>query len=256
MRYFKYILMLTLVFTACKSKKLVLDANVEAKEISVNKVVRKHIAANFKKETIDAKFKANFNDGKTNQSITVYLKITKDKEIFLKGTKFITVFKAKITPTSIAYYSPYAKNYFEGDFKMLKKILGTEINYEQLQSLFLGEAMLDVKKNKQNVEIVNNSYILTPTAKDLLANVVTAVNPNHFKLDFQAIASPIKKESLEIKYPSYKLIDNVVFPAEINITAKQVSKTTKIDFTLKSVEFNTVLNTSFSLPKGYKRINL
>lgn len=256
MRYLKYVLMLTLVFTACKSKKLVLDANVKAKEISANKVVRKHVAANFKKETIDAKFKANFNDGKTKQSITVYLKITKDKEIFLKGTKFITVFKAKITPTSIAYYSPYAKNYFEGDFKMLKKILGTEINFEQLQSLFLGQAMLNLKKNKQSVEIVNNSYVLSPVVKDVVVNVFTAVNPNHFKLDFQAITSPLKKENLKIKYPSYKLIDNTVFPSEINITAKQINKTTKIDFTLKSVEFNTALNTSFSLPKGYKRINL
>lgn len=139
---------------------------------------------------------------------------------------------------------------------MLKKILGTEINFEQLQSLFLGQAMLNLKKNKQSVEIVNNSYVLSPVVKDVVVNVFTAVNPNHFKLDFQAITSPLKNENLKIKYPSYKLIDNTVFPSEINITAKQINKTTKIDFTLKSVEFNTALNTSFSLPKGYKRINL
>tara|TARA_R110002049_G_scaffold2846_9_gene23168 strand:+ start:3244 stop:4014 length:771 start_codon:yes stop_codon:yes gene_type:complete len=256
MRYLKYLLVLTLVFTSCKTKKYVIDSNIIAKEMSAKKVVRKHIAADFNKETIDAKLKANFNDGKTKQSISVYLKIKKDEVIWLKGTKFISVFKAKITPGKVSFYSPLEKKYFEGDFSMLTKLLGAEVNFQQLQNLFLGQAMLDIKGDKQEVEIVNNSYVLTPISKDGVMYKYTAVNPSHFKLDFQSIITALTNQNLEIKYPSYKLVDDAIFPQEINITAKTPKKVTTIDFTLKSVEFNTEINTSFSIPKGYKRINL
>ena len=119
--------------------------------MSAKKVARKHVSANFKKKTIAAKFKVNFNDGITKQSISVYLRIKKDEVIWLKGTKFINVFKAKITPEKVRFYSPVEKKYFEGDFSMLEKLLGTKINFQQLQNLFLGQAILDVKNKKQNI---------------------------------------------------------------------------------------------------------
>ena len=54
----------------------------------------------------------NFNDGITKQSISVYLRIKKDEVIWLKGTKFINVFKAKITPDKVRFYSPDREKIF------------------------------------------------------------------------------------------------------------------------------------------------
>ncbi|MGJ8743423.1 DUF4292 domain-containing protein [Polaribacter sp.] len=257
MKSIKYLLVFALVFTACKTSKNIIDANVVAKEMAAKKVAKKHIAANFDKKTIDAKFKVNFNNGKTNQSISVNLKIIKDEVIWLKGTKLISVFKAKITPTSVQYYSPYAKNYFEGDFSMLTKLLGVEINFNQLQNLFLGQSLQNVKEEKQEVVIVNNSYLLSPETQANLFDIFFAINPSHFKLDSQSIVNSIKNKRLDVFYPSYTIVDKVLFPSEININAKQLNSNNQIDFYLKSVEFNTNLDTSFSIPnKAYKRINL
>ena len=61
---------------------------------------------------------------------------------------------------------------------------------------------------------------------------------------------------MHIKYPSYKLIEDEIFPQEINIKAKQDKKFTTIDFILNTVEFNKELNTSFTIPKGYKRTQI
>lgn len=256
MRYLKYLLVLLVVFTSCKTKKYAIDSNVIAKEMSAKKVVRKHISANFNKETVDAKFKVDFNDGDIKQSVSVYLKIKKDEVIWLKGTKFISLFKAKITPEKVRFYSPLKRRYFEGDFSMLEKLLGTAINFQQLQNLFLGQAILDVKKAKQNIEIVNNSYVLSPKVQADLFDAFFEVNPSHFKLDKQSLVNPLKEQRLDIRYPSYKLVENEIFPQKIHIKAKQGKKLTTIGFTLKSVKFNTEINTSFKIPKGYKRINL
>ena len=256
MRYIKYLVVLIVVFASCKTKKYAVDADVIAKEISAKKVVRKHISANFNKETLEAKFKVNFRNTKFKQSISLQLKIKKDEVIWLKGTKFINVFKAKITPQKVRFYSPLEKTYFEGDFSMLEKLLGTEINFQQLQNLFLGQAILDIKEEKQQVEIIKNSYVLSPEIQAQLFDAFFAVNPAHFKLDSQSIGNSLKRKQLDIKYPSYKLIEDEVFPQEINIKAAQNKKFTTIDFILNTVEFNKELNTSFTIPKGYKRIDI
>ncbi|PQJ77201.1 DUF4292 domain-containing protein [Polaribacter glomeratus] len=254
MKFLKYILLITLVLTSCKTKKNMIDANAIAKEISAKKVAKKHIAANFDKKTLDAKLKVNFNNGKIDQSFSVNLMIEKDKVIWLKGTKFITVFKAKITPTTVSYYSPFAKNYFEGDFSMIKQLLGVEINFEQLQNLFLGQSLLNVKEQDQELQIVNNRYILSPEKQAELFHIFFTINPSHFKLDEQTIVNVDKDLRLDVKYPSYNLIENVIFPSEVNIKAKTVDSFTEIDIIYKSVEFNTNLKMSYDIPNNYKRL--
>lgn len=231
-----------------------IDANVIAKEISARKVAKKHIAANFDRETVDAKLKVNFNNGKTKQSLSVNMKIIKDEVIWLKGTKFITVFKAKITPTSVSYYSSLFKNYFEGDFSMIKKLLGVEINFEQLQNLFLGQSLLNLKEEKQNVEIVNNRYILSPEKQQELFDIFFTINPSHFKLEKQSIVKADKNLRLDIKYPSYNLVEDVVFPLEINVKAKNPKSFTDINLYYKYVVFDTDVRMSFNIPFGYKRL--
>ena len=148
-----------------------IDANAIAKDISARKVAKRHIAANFDKKTVDAKLKVNFDNGKTKQGLSVYLKMKKDEVIWLKGSKLITVFKAEITPTSVRYYSPVFKNYFEGDFSMIKQLLGVEINFEQLQNLFLGQSLLNVKEEDQEVKIVDNRYVLSPEKQAVLFDI-------------------------------------------------------------------------------------
>lgn len=182
------------------------------------------------------------------------MKIKKDEVIWLKGSKFITVFKAEITPTSVRYYSSLFKNYFEGDFSMIKKILGVDLTFEQLQSLFLGQSLLNVKEENQTVEIINNRYVLSPEKQVELFDIFFTINPAHYKLDEQSIINTEKNLRLDIKYPSYDLIDNEVFPLQINIKAKNSNSLTAIDLIYKTIVFDTDVNMSFKIPSGYKQL--
>ena len=231
-----------------------IDATAVAKNISSKKVARRHMAANFDKQTIDAKLKVNFDNGKTNQNLTVSMKMKKDEVIWLRGTKFITVFKAEITPTKVRYYSSVFKHSFEGDFSMLKELLGVEINFEQLQNLFLGQALQDVTEEKQDVTVMNNRYVLNPEQQAMLYDIFYTINPAHYKLDNQSIVNEAKGLRLDIKYPNYKLINSVVFPTAIEIKAKDKKRVTAINLEYRSVEFNTDVTMSFNMPNGYKKL--
>ena len=254
MKFIKYLLLFTIIFTSCKTKKNMIDATATAKDISARKVAKKHIAANFDRKTIDAKLKVNFDNQKTRQSLSVDMKIKKDEVIWLKGSKFITVFKAEITPTSVRYYSSLFKHYFEGDFSMIKTLLGVDLNFEQLQNLFLGQSLLNVKEENQAVEIVNNRYVLSPEKQVELFDIFFTINPAHFKLDEQSIINAAKNLRLDVQYPSYNLIDNEVFPSQINIKAKNPKRLTTIDLIYKTVVFDTDVKMSFKIPNGYKKL--
>lgn len=256
MKILKYILLFTIILTSCKTTKNMIDANAIAKNISARKVAKKHISANFDKNSVDAKLKVNFDNGKTKQGLTVHLKMKKDEVIWLKGSKFLTVFKAEITPTSVRYYSSVFKNSFEGDFSMIEKLLGVEINFEQLQNLFLGQSLLDVKEIDQEVSIANNRYILSPEKQAELFDIFFTINPSHFKLDEQNIVNSDKNLRLDVAYPSYNLIENTIFPSAINIKAKNPKSVTKIDITYKSVEFDTEVFMGFNIPDSLKKLNL
>lgn len=254
MKFLKYFLLLTIIFTACKSTKNMIHTTAITKDYSAKKVIKKHLAVTFNKKTLDAKLKVNFDNGKTNQNLTVSLLLVKDQVIYIRGTKLITVFKAKITPDSVSYYSPYAKNYFTGDFSMIKELLGVEINFEQLQNLFLGQALHNLKVEKQTIEIVNNRYVLAPEKQASLYDIFFTIHPSHFKIDSQTIVNKENKLTLEIGYPSYKLIDEVIFPTAIHIKSTSNNKVTDINMTYKSVSFDGKVEMNFSVPTHYKRL--
>ena len=255
MKLFKYTAFSLLVLASCKSNKELVNSS-SIKNISAKKVAKKHIAENFDQKTIDAKLKVSYKDNKNELGFSVRMKIKKDEVIWLKGSKFITIFKAKITPDKVSFYSPYKRNYFEGDFRMLRKILGTDISFKQLQNLLLGQAIMDVKSQDQNVEIANNSYQLSPKKQPNLFDLFFYINPIHYKLDKQSLVNFSKNQRLDISYPNYIHKKNIVFPNKINILAKENTKFTNIDMMVHSVDFNTNLNLSFSIPEGYKEIQL
>lgn len=254
MKYITYLLIFTVIFTSCKSSKKIIDNNSSIKKISARKVVKKHIASNFNKKTVDAKLKVKFKNAKENKTFSVRMKIKKDEVIWLRGIYIITVFKAKITPTKVSYYSPHFKDYFEGDFSVLKKLLGVDINFEQLQNMLLGQSLLDIKSEKQNVEIVEQSYRLSPKKQPNLFDIFFFVNPLNFKLNKQTLVNTLKNQQLDIIYPEYSKIKNTLFPKKIVIKAKESNTLTTIDMLVKSVLFNSNVNIPFKIPSGYKKI--
>lgn len=256
MKYLFRICVLLLFFTSCGTNKSVIDANAIAKKMSARKVARKHVAVNFDKKTIAAKLKVKFDNGKAKENVTVSLRLVKDEVLWLKVSKFITILKVKITPTSVQYYSPFFKNYYEGDFSRLAQLFGTTVNFEQLQNILLGQAMQNVKKQKQQLEIKDNAYVLSPKDQSDLFQAFYSVSPSHFKLDKQQIVNSIKQQQLAILYSNYKIIQSEVIPTKISISAQQKKQFTQIDATFKSIKLNTAVNTSFKIPTNYKRLNL
>ena len=252
----KIVLLILLIFTSCKSNKNVTDTNsVEA--ISTKKIISNHYNSDFNQKTINARINAKYRGNNTSVSFSIKLRLEKDKTIWMSATKFgIPVAKVKITPSRVIYYEKLQRTYFDGDFSLLSKWLGTELDYEKVQNILLGQAVLNLRKGKYDSKIDNNLYEIKPKKDNDLFGILFFMNPENFKLNKQEIRNQEKEQLLTVSYPNYQLIKGEQFPENINIRAIDHKKLTTINMEYKTVAFNEKLTFPFSIPSGYKEINL
>lgn len=252
----KILILIVLIFTSCKSKKDVV-ASTSIHSISTKKIINNHYGSTFNQKTINAVLNARYKDNKTSVSFSIKLRLEKDKTIWMSATKLgFPVAKVKITPHRVSYYEKLQKTYFDGDFSLLSKFLGTELDYEKVQNILLGQAVLNLKKGNYNSKIENNLYQITPKKTNDLFGILFFMNPNNFKLNKQEIRNPKKEQLLTVSYPNYTEIKGEQFPENINIRAIDQKKTTTINLEYRTVEFNQNLTFPFKIPNGYKEINL
>ena len=244
-----------MVFASCKSAKNTTNTG-NASALSAKKLAKKHTEAFFDKNTVDAKLKVTYKNAKENVDFSLRMKIKKDEVIWLKGTKIISLFRAKITPDKVSFYSPYKKNYIEGNFETLKEILGFEVDFYQLQNLLLGQALYNLETQKLSTNTVATGIQLTPKKQPELFEIFYNINPVHFKLNEQSLVNKEKQQQLVIKYPNYSTIDNTLFPENIKIDANSKNKFSNIDVSVRSVIFDNEINIPYQIPEGYKEIKL
>lgn len=252
----KIVLLILLIFTSCKSNKNVVDAN-NVNAISTKKIISNHYNSDFSHKTINAKINAKYRDNKTSVSFSIKLRLEKDKTIWMSATKLgFPVAKVKITPSRVTYYEKLQRTYFDGDFSLLSKWLGTELDYEKVQNILLGQAVLNLRKGKYDSRIDNNLYEIKPKKDNDLFGILFFMNPENFKLNKQEIRNQEKEQLLTVSYPNYQVIKGDQFPENIHIRAIDHKKLTTINMEYRTVEFNEKLTFPFSIPSGYKEISL
>jgi len=259
MKFLKYVLLLSLVLGACKTKKSIVDTGT-VKKMSARKIIKNHTDTYFDAKTLEARMLVDYSDNKGEKrnrySFSVRFRMQKDSVIWLKGSKVVTVFKAKITPTSFSYYSPIDKKYFEGDYSFLEKLLGTKITFTQLQNLILGQSILDLNDDKYTSLIGGGNYKLVPKKQKEIYSIFFFLNPQHFRMNRQILEDNESKKALNIRYGGYISMEDQLVPKSITINATEGELYTFMNIRFKSLKINKKLSTPYRIPSGYKRIEL
>lgn len=259
MRFLKYVLLLSLFLGACKTKKSIVDTST-IKKMSARKIIKNHTDTYFDAKTLEARLSVDYSDNRGDRrnrySFSVRFRMQKDSVIWLKGSKVVTVFKAKITPTSFSYYSPLDKTYFEGDYSFLEKMLGTKITFTQLQNLLLGQSILDLNDQKYTSLIGGGNYKLVPKKQKEMYNAFFFLNPKIFRMNRQILEFDTTKKALNIKYGGYIGIEDQLVPKTITINATEGERYTFMNIRFKSLKLNKKISIPYRIPSGYKRIEL
>ncbi len=248
-----FLILLLAVLSSCKSTKVLTDTTFD-ENLSARTIIRNHYRNRVDFKTLTGKLRIEFSDGETSQTLGVSLRMEKDKAIWLSAP--LGVVKAMITPGRVSFYNKLENNYFDGSFEYLSSLLGTDLDYQKVQNLLLGEALFDLRDERYEVSVNTTSYELKPVRSIDLFKTFFTVNPGNFKLASQQISQPLQKRLLEIRYKDYQEKNNKIVPNNVGILAIDNNQRNVIDIEYRNIEFNTRVSFPYKIPSGYEKIVL
>jgi len=249
-----YLLALIAVVFSCKSTKVLKDKNALESRISVNKIIKNHKKAQQDFNTLQAKLKVVITKEDRSESHTLSLRMSKDNTIWINA--FLNMVRVKITPDRVVFYNKLDNTYFDGKYALINSFLGTDLKFKNLQNLLLGQALFEIEPSRFNKTPHANSYMLTPKQSNELIENVYLINPNHFKIDSQQSSQSTMRNRLDINYLSYQKVDKLIIPEKMTIIITNLETQTTLNLNLKSVVLGQSLRFPFTIPKGYKAIDL
>lgn len=251
----KIIIILVLSFGVfgCKSSKTVAEGDANLK-LSARQLIKENGKKSPEFNTLQSKLKITYSEKDKKQSHTVSYRMKKDEVLWLSAT--FGIIRAKITPTSVAFYNKLDNTYFEGDFKYFSKLLGTELDFQKIQNIILGEALYNLKDDSYKVSVHEGSYVLQPKNQRELFEIFFLLNPSHYKIQSQQLTQFSEQRHLQIDYLAHQEVEKEVLPEHVKVIAVEGDKELIAELEFKSVSLNEDIRFPFKIPSGFKKIEL
>ncbi len=247
------LILLTIVISGCKgSKTIVSNGEIDTK-LTAKQLIKNSNKANIDFKSLVGRLKVEYVQDQKSKSTTLSFRMEKDSTIWMS---YLGIAKVLITPTRVAFYNKWDNSYFDGDFTYLSNLLGTDLDFEKVQNMLLGQSLYNLNDDKYDISANDKSYILQPKKQRDLFELFLFVNPSHFKMDSQEISQPKDKRILHIDYLTYQEVDKKTIPEQTKILAIEDDQQLEINLELKSVKLNEDVRFPFTIPSGYKKIEL
>jgi len=244
----------SLTLVSCKSKSVVTTVTKSEALLDADKIIENYYNNKNEFSTLYIKANAQYSDDRQTQNVTAEIKIKKNEQI-LVSVRFlgITMAKALITPTTVSYYEKMGGSYFEGDFSSLSQWLGTDLDYNKVQNMLIGQAMDDLKKGKYKESIIDQSYRLDDLS-DANTKKAFIFEANTFLMQKQEITQTEEDRMIQVTYSDNKVYKEITIPANVLINTFQKKGKTQINLDYNTITINEALSFPYSVPNGYKRI--
>ncbi len=250
------LLLISGLFYSCKGTKTVTGSSLPNKHVKTKQLIQAHYQASPQFNTLAARMQVKYEDPKNSKSITVSLRMEKDKNIWIKASILgVTLAKVLITPNRVSYYETITRTYFDGDFTLISNWLGTQIDFNQAQNILLGQSIFPLE-DKHVLSVFENKYKLEPQsqAENFMYSIL--LNPDTFSVNYESLSQPQDNRLLTVYYGEYNKIKGSQYPSKIHITSTEEGRKTTIQLTYKKIDVNAPVRFPFTIPNGYKKMVL
>jgi hypothetical protein len=269
---FAALLCLSFLITSCKNqKKITLNNGKCILDFKNTRTLTANLkASEFKFDRMKAKLSIEAVIDSASNSFTMSLRMKKDSIIWMSLSKIgIEGARILITKDSVKFVNPLKKQYFIGDFTYLSKMLNTELDFEIIQSLLIGNSVTfydEAEKIKPGID--NCQYTLGTIRKFKLHKVMEkgkglkeAVQsiymiPETFKIARILFYDFNPDRSFDAKFGAFAVPENSnnqLFPYKMNYVIK-ARKNVAIDIDYDKIQLNEELTFPFKIQDNYDRI--
>lgn len=243
-----------LMFAGCRSSKSISSSGELNEGLTAKQIIRESNRSKANFRTLQSRVKIDYTRDGKSKGVGVNLRMQKDKIIWMNGP--LSIARAKITPNRVSFYDKLNNQYFDGDFRLLSDLLGTELDFDKVQNILLGDAIYNLNEGSYKASTHEHSYVIQPKEQLALFEIFFLLNPSHFKMDSQQITQWQENRTLEVDYLKYQEVQKQKLPELVKIIALDSGDETIIDMEYRSVSLNEDLRFPFRIPSGYDEIVL
>ena len=253
-----------IVFVSCSPARKVMKAPIkeEGADFLFDKLKEKEL----KFDWFSAKFSADYsNKGKKN-SFSGQIRIRKDSLIWISLTPMLGIeaVRLMISQDSVKLMNRINDTYFIGDYEYVNRFLNTNIDYDLLQAILLGNDLQFYEGGKFRASIDRGEYKLSTGERHKLRKFVRNsqenlkvfiqniwLDPENFKISHVEVKE-IRRDNikLESSYDEFEMVQGQLFPRKMNyiILAENTIKV-KADFSKMVIDVP--MQFPFKIPASY-----
>jgi len=221
---------------------------------SVKEITEGHYKTPRTFTTLLIKADAAYKDKSQEHNVTAEIRIKKGEAILVSVRFFgITMAKALITPKEVSYYEKINSTYFKGNYAALSRWLGTELDYNKVENMLLGEAMDDLTKGSYKASLEDGKYKLLGKESGGVVKEFLFEGVNYLLKSQHVAQAGQEPRSLDIQYPSHNEYQQAILPAAVKIEAEQKDRV-MINIEYTSVKFDEKLTFPYDVPEGFEQI--
>lgn len=248
-------LVAVMALASCKTQKAVVAEGTASEDKAAAEIIAGHYNNPIDFNTLVIRADAHYKDSHEDQGFGAEIRIEKDKKILVMVRYGVfTLAKGLITPKEVVYYESIGNTFFSGDYSLLSRWLGTDLDYQKVQNMLLGQAMDNLKAGSYKASVQDGLYRLV--GKDGLTAKEFLFEGANYLIKKQAFSQGgLDARSIEINYPAHSVFEGRTLPAALKIEAEQKDRV-QLDIEYKSVKFNEKVTFPFEVPDDYKQIFL
>lgn len=267
---FKMLILGLVVITflsSCKSNRSIIKSPI--KEYGADYLFEKLKENELQFEWISAKFNIDLVIDNKKNSFRGQLRMRRDSAIWISFSPALGIEMARIliTNDSVKFINRINKTYFSGDYQFVHDFIGTNVDYDVLQSVLLGNDLTYYEDGKFRASYDSKEYHLVTGGRSKLKKYVKNkhdeeriylqnifLNPETFKITKMKIKE-VKKESkkLDAFYDDFQNVEEQLFPHHLSfdITAETP---VWVDMNYSKISINQPLLFPFKITSKYARI--
>ncbi len=255
------------IFDSCKTSRTAIKEPL--KEYGADYLLNKMKENEFKFDWFSAKFSLDLVIDQKKTYLTGQLRMRKDSVIWITFSAALGIEMARImiSNDSVKFINRINKTYFIGDYDIVDKFLDSNVDYDVLQSILLGNDLTYYEDSKFRATYDSKEYHLVTVDRRKLKKYVKTqqdaerifiqniyLNPKTFKVSQMKIKE-IKKENkkLEAVYSDFQSINNQLFPYHITYDL-EADKPVEVDLDYSKIVLDNPLLFPFKIASKYTRI--
>jgi hypothetical protein len=258
------LLMLVIAYSCSTKRQIIMEPLKEARSAYLIDELAKN---ELRFAWFSAKFSIDYIYDKKLTEFKGQIRIRKDSVIWLSFSPALGIEMArlKITNDSVLFMNRINKTYLLGDYDFINDYLQTNIDFDILQAIIIGNDFQFYDKTKFRASIDNQEYKLSTAERRKLKKFVKLgetdrafyqdiwLNPYNYKITRVNLKEIANDKKLEAYYGKFKDHDGQLFPFNI-LFEISADENISVEVDYSRIRIDQSLSFPFTIPSKYERI--